>query len=295
MDEPWVHLVVPFWGEPDLLFRTIDSVRAQTDGRWRLTVIDDHHPDESVGERLSRDPDPRIAYRRNPVNLGIVGNFRASLRAAEGPYFTMLGSDDLLEPGYVATVLELARRYPEADIIQPGVVVVDEHDRPVRPLTDRVKAALMPADGIHEGEELAAGLLRGAWYYWPSLAFKTATAQRHDFRDGFPIVLDLAFLVDLVLDGARMVADRRPVFRYRRHGSSASQTSILDGSRFAGDRRYLALAGELARQHGYRAAARAARTRWVSRLHGIAALPVVVRAGSRPGIASVLRQVFGVA
>ena len=36
-----LQIFIPYWGDPDLLFDAIDSVRAQRNPEWELTVIDD--------------------------------------------------------------------------------------------------------------------------------------------------------------------------------------------------------------------------------------------------------------
>lgn len=45
-----LDVLVPFWGDPALLRLTVESVLAQTDGDWLLTVVDDAYPDPAPGE-----------------------------------------------------------------------------------------------------------------------------------------------------------------------------------------------------------------------------------------------------
>ena len=96
-----IEIFVPFWGDPDLLYETVESVRAQRDQDWRLVVIDDVYPDESVPAHFAAIDDPRIEYVRNEVNLGITENFRESVRRATGEHIVILGCDDLLHPNYI--------------------------------------------------------------------------------------------------------------------------------------------------------------------------------------------------
>ncbi|MCR2801710.1 glycosyltransferase [Microbacterium sp. zg-Y818] len=291
-----IDLMLPYWGDPDLLFRTVDSVRAQTDPRWRLTVLDDGYPDPRVADFFAGVRDDRIRYVRREENAGIVANFRASVRQSQAEYLTVLGSDDLLEPGYVAHVHEVIARHPGADIIQPGVVVIDAEGTPYRPLADRIKHAIAPrtdhGDVELQGERLATSLVRGNWLYWPSLVFRREAIARHDFRDDLPIILDLAILLDLVFDGATLVATGAPVFRYRRHRASASQTSLLSGRRFDDERRFYAEVAARAAGAGWSTTARAARARLLSRLHALTELPRVLREGSPAGRSAALRHIL---
>src|SRR5690606_5855195 len=112
-------------------------------------------------------------------------------------------SDDLLLPNYVAHVHAAIAAHPSADVIQPGVRVIDADGRPTLPLVDRVKQRMLtPRPGaLLRGEEFARSILVGNWLYWPSLVFRTDAVRDHDFRDGLPIILDLAYLVDIAMDG----------------------------------------------------------------------------------------------
>lgn len=293
-----LEVFVPYWGDPDLLRATVESVRAQHDPRWTLTVVDDCYPDPSVAELFAGEGDPRIHYRRNEQNLGIAANFQRCLDLASGEAVVFLGSDDVMLPGYVGRAHELLAAFPDADIFQPGVQVIDSRGQEVTPLGDRVKGWLRPRTSgplVLSGEELAASLLRGNWLYWPSLMFRTDKVQRHAFRQDLPIILDLALVLDMVVDGSALVLDPEVTFAYRRHATSLSGTALSDGSRFAQDRRYFADAEAQMRGAGWHSAERAARRRWTSRLHALTLLPAALRSREdRPrAVRQVLRHAAG--
>ena len=288
-----LEIFVPFWGDPDLLWATLDSVRAQTDPRWTVTVVDDCYPDPSVAARFAEETDQRIRYLRNEQNLGITANYERCRDLATGDLMMFLGCDDLMHPDFVATVRAAHAAHPDAAVIQVGVDVIDEHGRRIAPLGDRVKRAIMPhvaEPTVLSGEPLAASLLRGNWLYWPALVFRREVLVRHPFREDLPIVQDLALVVDMVAAGESLVLDPTVCFSYRRHSQSASGTTLLDGSRFAGDRRYFASAAAQMADHGWPRAARAARLRWTSRLHAISLLPTALRPGHRAALRSLVHH-----
>src|ERR1700754_4143015 len=70
-----IEIFVPFWGDPELLYATVESVRAQTDPEWSLVVVDDCYPDPAVALHFAAETDPRIRYLRNETNLGITDNY----------------------------------------------------------------------------------------------------------------------------------------------------------------------------------------------------------------------------
>ena len=181
-------------------------------------------------------------------------------------------------------------------LYQPGVRVVDDRGRPAEPLADRIKRWLAPTvdtPTLLAGQSLATSLLHGNWLYWPSLVFRTERLRQHRFRQDLPIILDLAIVLELVADGAALVLDPETTFSYRRHETSLSGAGLRDGSRFADDRRFFAEASEQMRAAGWPRAARAARARWTSRLHGLSMAPAALRtrdgAGVRAAIGHAIR------
>ncbi|KQZ82078.1 glycosyl transferase [Microbacterium sp. Root166] len=294
-----VEIFVPFWGDPGLLYATVESVRTQRDPDWVLTVIDDCYPDETVPAYFADLGDDRIRYVRNEVNLGITENYREAIRRATTDHIVILGCDDLLHPNYLDVINRTIAAVPHADVIQPGVVVIDEHGVEVLPLVDRVKQGLLaPRRGagiaVLTGERMATSLIRGDWLYWPSLAFRTETLKRIDFREGLPIIQDLALLMDIAFEEGTLAYNPTVAFSYRRHGGSASQKTLLDGRRFRDERTYYAQARVLAHAKGWRRTASTARLRAMSRLHGVSELPGVIRHGTGSGLQSTLAHIFAI-
>lgn len=293
-DRP-VHLLVPYWGEPALLDATLESVLAQDDPAWILTIVDDCYPDPAARERWGDHPDARITYFRNDANLGVAGNFeRCRELGVAGPAgrCVFLGSDDLLDTSYVRRMRELDSAHPTVAMIQAGARVIDADGRPSTALADRVKARLTPSVGaptLLEGEDLAASLLTGNWLYWPALGFTTDALSRVSFREDLPIILDLALIMDLVLQGEGILLDPVVTFSYRRHDASASSTSRFD-RRFADEARFHAEVAERLDALGWRRARRAARLRATSRLHAAALLPGAVRERSWPQMRELVRH-----
>ncbi|WP_194409109.1 glycosyltransferase family 2 protein [Microbacterium cremeum] len=290
-----IDICVPFWGDPDTFIATIDSVRAQTDPSWRLTIIDDCYPGTRVADYVAALDDPRVRYRRNERNVGITENFRRAVAAAEGSHVVVLGSDDMLLPGFVAHMREAIRLHPDVDVIQPGVRVIDAEGAPARSLVDTVKKRLLTprTPTTLRGESMAASLLRGNWLYWPSLALRTDTVSAIGFRDDLPIILDLALLIDVAFQGGSLRYTGVECFAYRRHGESLSQTTLRDGSRFDDERRFYRDTARRAADRGWTRAARAARVRLMSRLHALSQLPPTLRRGNAPARQATWRLAFG--
>lgn len=290
-----IDIMLPFWGDPALLYQAIDSVRAQTDPDWHLTIIDDCYPDDNIGSQVEAHGDPRITYLRNEVNLGIVNNFRLCVQLARAELVVIFGCDDLMLPNYIHAVKTAATQFPEASIIQPLVQVVDETGQVTRPLADRVKGWLSPRvrhPVVIDGEKAAVSLLRGDWLYWPSLAFRREALQAFDFDEDFPIILDLALILDIVNAGGSILYYPTLCFSYRRHSASASSRTAFTGHRFDDERTFFGLAQAKMKALGWRHAERVARSHVTSRLYAVVLVPHALRCRDWAGVKSLLVHLF---
>ncbi|QDQ98969.1 glycosyltransferase [Tomitella fengzijianii] len=292
-----IDVLLPYYGDVDYMKAAASSVLNQTHSAWRLIVLDDGYPSDEparwFGEISARDD--RVVYERNAENLGANGNYRKALAMATAPAVVVMGADDIMLPNYLAHVAEAFSAHPDAAVFECGVQVVDEHDRAIRPLSDAIKGRVAPrpeSRTVYEGEELAVGLMRGNWTYFPSLAWKSETVQRIGFREGLDVVQDLALLCDVVAAGGRMVYDPRLGFLYRRHSASDSSVRALDGRRFDEERRFYLEQAERFEALGWKRAAREARNHLTSRLHALALVPKAARTKeARGGLVPLLRHV----
>jgi len=295
---PLIDIVLPYWGAPEHLYTAVASVREQHDPAWRLTVIDDAYPSDDVPRHFADLDDDRVRYLRNDSNLGITANFQRAADLAEAPLTVFLGSDDRLEPDYVARIRQAADAHSDVDVFAPAVRVIDEQGRRYEPLADRVKRILTPRTTAgpvrFDGEAMVSTLSRGNWLYWPSLAIRTKRVKSIPFRLDLPIILDMAFLLDIAFDGGSLLyLNGPPMFEYRRHRSSLSQKAIIDGVRFRDEARFHHEIAQRAQRAGWRSAAFWARLRPSSRLHAAVSLPKVVGARDGSGTVSALSNAFG--
>jgi hypothetical protein len=270
-----LDVMVPYYGDPELLLAAVASAQALEDVEWRLTVLEDVHPDGPGTERRVRSlGDPRIRYLRNETNLGVSANMFRGIELAEYEHFVILDFDDILLPNYGSVVRDLFAGHPDAAVVQPGIEIIDERGRPYRPLPDRVKAYSGPVNRDVEirGEAAAISLLRSNWTYGPSLCYRSSFAKKLHLRPNTDYISDLGRIVDMIMDGGSFVVGSEIAFQYRRHRTSHSSTGARDGTRFRQERLYYdTIRAELARM-GWHRASRAARVRLFSRLNAAAQL-----------------------
>jgi hypothetical protein len=181
-------------------------------------------------------------------------------------------------------------------MIQPGVQIIDGAGATVNTLADQAKnriyAPKVSGTLVMGGEELAASLLRGCWFYFPSLCWRSDAIKEANFRDDLDIIQDLALVIDLVRKGEEMALVETLCFQYRRHAASFSAAEAVAGKRFAEARRYFVDAAAQMDEQGWPSAAKAARRYTSSRLHAATLLPSAVLSGSVPGMRNLLRHAF---
>ncbi|AZC15153.1 glycosyltransferase [Microbacterium sp. ABRD28] len=276
--------MLPYYGDVALMKKAVESVLSQSHTDLRLVVLDDGYPDPEPARWFASLSDPRVTYLRNDVNVGANGNYRKALGLVEAEWFVMMGADDVMRPGYLSAVGRAARE--GVDIIQPRVEILDEYDRRILPLADRVKAWLSPSvppgGSVAAGEPLAVSLLRGNWAYFPAVAWRTAAVRRVGFRTDLDVAQDLALLLDIVADGGRLALLPDTLFDYRRHSRSDSSVRAVDGRRFAEERRFFQQEAKRFRRMGWKRAARAARLHVTSRMNAAATLPQALKAKRSP-------------
>src|SRR6476469_7665515 len=130
-----------------MMKQAVDSVLRQTNPDWALTVVDDGYPDPDIPDYFAQlvAADSRIFYTRNEQNLGANGNYRKALTFVKHELAVVMGADDVMLPNYLDCVVRTHERFPQAQIIQPGVEVIDEHGVVGQPsLVDKVKTLLSP-------------------------------------------------------------------------------------------------------------------------------------------------------
>lgn len=282
-----VDVLFPYYGDVELMKLAVHSVLTQDYRDFRLIVVDDGYPDESIPGWFDSLGDDRIHYERNETNLGANGNYRKCLAMASNELVTVMGADDMMLPNHLQWLVDSAAAHPAAQIFQPGVFVIDEHGAPSATLVERVKDAGRPkGSGAREfaGEPLATSLIKGNWLYFPSIGWRTEPMQTVGFRKGLNVVQDLALALDLIKNGGSLLLDDRATFCYRRHSGSDSSWRALEGTRFAEEREFFATMAREFDSLGWRKASAAARRHLSSRLYAASLLPKAAKAKQWAGV-----------
>lgn len=105
-----VSIVIPTRDRPLLLRDAVTSALLALKGVAGEVVVVDDHSAVSAADSLSNIEDARLWIQPNGRSSGASGSRNSGVEAAVGDLVVFLDDDDLLRPGYIHWVLEMAKR-----------------------------------------------------------------------------------------------------------------------------------------------------------------------------------------
>jgi putative sugar O-methyltransferase len=118
-----ITIGMPVYNGAATMAAALDSLLAQSVGDFVIVISDNGSTDDT--ETICRAyaaRDPRVTYVRQPANLGPAMNFRFVLFEARTPYFMWAAADDLWAPSFIATLMGVLERDPNAVLAQSRVL-----------------------------------------------------------------------------------------------------------------------------------------------------------------------------
>lgn len=185
MNLPPVTICIPTYNQSAYLRLSVASALNQDYPDVRVIVSDDASTDDtgSVLRELCA-ADSRVKGLWQPKNLGIAGNTDAVLRAADTPYVARLDSDDLLEPGYLRTLVAGLEQNPQAGYAHASAQEIDQEGRPTR------LRLLRRNTGFQSGEEALQAAASGYRVAANILLFRRTALEQLNYTRGRPNYLE---------------------------------------------------------------------------------------------------------
>lgn len=264
-----LSIAIPFHRRRDYLEIAVTSALAQS-SVFEVVVLDDGGIEQGAEAWLEDLDDPRLAYHRNPENLGMVPTWNACFERSSGELLTLLHADDQLLPSYASLMLELAAAHPQATALCCNATIIDADGKPRFSLADAVKPLFRsrgPDPLVIEGEAGLRALMAGNFIMCPTLCYRRAALGARRFDPRWRQVQDLELTSRLVLDGDSIVCSRQRAYAYRRHPEGA--TAVQSESRLRFDEEFALFEGVASRadERGWGAAARVSGGMRVIKLH----------------------------
>lgn len=203
-DIPLVSIVLPVWNGERYLAGAIESVLAQTERDFELIIVNDCSMDSSlqIAETYAAR-DARIRILNNKTNLKLPASLNRGFEVARGTYFSWTSDDNLLHPGFLATLLEMLRR-SKADLVYSDFNLIDDSGEFLR-----ISRVGLPTD-------LVAVNTIGASFLYAREVHRALGG----YDTGKFLYEDYDFWVRAYLAGFRFVRSDEIVYDYRVHEGS---------------------------------------------------------------------------
>ncbi len=143
-----ISILLPVHNGAKYLEEALDSIWAQTEGRFELIVVNDASTDETA-TILERVRDKRLQVITHRHSKGIAVSLNEAMKMARGAYWARMDSDDVMERERLKVQFQEMERHPELGILGSWMTKIDaegkEHGVAKAPCTDggiRMKALL---------------------------------------------------------------------------------------------------------------------------------------------------------
>lgn len=153
-DEPLVTVITPAYNVGPFIREAIESVKAQTEGRFEYLVIDDGSTDNTVAEILAAfDGDPRMRLIQNDHQGGSQAR-NTGIQQAKAPLISFLDGDDRWHRDKLRHQIDVLNHLgPEYGVVfsrsrlitEDGLVIGVQNARPGRHDMDDLLAENCPA------------------------------------------------------------------------------------------------------------------------------------------------------
>lgn len=175
--QPQATFLMSTFNAGEFLAPAVESVLAQTDGRWRLIVVDDGSSDGSAAVVSSYD-DPRITLIALERNVGQTAALNLGLDRVETPWVARIDQDDLAAPDRLEHQLAHLDANPETVLLGSWADFVDERGERIghwRPASspERVRRDLYvrPCPLVHSAVVYRTDLARSLGGYPTDFAY----------------------------------------------------------------------------------------------------------------------------
>jgi glycosyltransferase involved in cell wall biosynthesis len=130
-NRPFWSVMIPSYNSASLLGAALESVLSQDEGPevMQIEVVDDASTLDDPAEVVSRLAGERVAYFRQPFNVGASANFTSCIRRSTGRWVHILHSDDLVQPGFYERYRARIDTCPDALMVGARTIAVDADGR----------------------------------------------------------------------------------------------------------------------------------------------------------------------
>lgn len=115
IERPLWSVMIPVYNCAYYLPELLNSLLPQVmdEEHMQIEVVDDCSTDADIKKMVCQIGKGRIAYYRQPENVGSLRNFETCLNRSRGKYIHLLHGDDKLLPGFYEEMTAVFKQFPE--------------------------------------------------------------------------------------------------------------------------------------------------------------------------------------
>ena len=215
MHQPAVDIVLATNRVGRYLSQTLQSVREQSYGNWRLVVVDDGTPDPAAVPRAVEGMDALVV--RQP-NRGLPAARNRGIAEGTAPLIALLDDDDLWAPDKLAAQVAALEASPDAVASFTAGRYIDGDGNE---FGEGWPAEPEPSRRFVSGEVPAPRIVT-------LMVRRTAHDAIGGFNETYSLAEDNEYILRMAIHG-EMEAVPRPLVAYRRHDSNMSSADSLEG------------------------------------------------------------------
>ena len=129
-DRPFFSICIPAYNRARHLAPLLDSIFQQDFSSFEIIICEDQSRERpeiaAIAKRYADLHPGKISYLENAVNLGYDANIRELVARATGRFCFFMGNDDVMCPGSLAHVHDLAQRHPGTGLVLKSYAWFDE-------------------------------------------------------------------------------------------------------------------------------------------------------------------------
>lgn len=213
-NSPKVSVLIPTYNYAHCIDETLESVLSQTFTDFEIIVIDDCSKDNTDDVMKKYEGDKRISYYKNPVNLGLVGNWNKCLTYAKGEYIKFLCADDKFREDLLEKFVSVMETYPNVSLVVSNKTMFGKSSTIVE----------LPKQNFQNGKDIIYHTLNTkGWLGEPSsVMFRKSNLHVGTFKPGLIWLPDWEMWIRQLTAGDCYIITE-PVVYIRNHGQQLTK------------------------------------------------------------------------